>query len=130
MKDMRFSQFSLQYYPLTKKDRKAYRMAEANTNNERKIGYASNAHVLGVENVYAPITMKLTNNIIMKKRQSNNCVLRLQHTNLLDNFASNILFGKWNVLEDATSEPPDQTEINNRREIQMALWEMSIFPEF
>ena len=77
-----------------------------------------------------PLCLKLSNNVIMKRRpEKSRPVPLLLNSNILDAYGERMMFQPWRSLEEL-KEQEDQSEedLEQRRQNRLALFPMSIFP--
>ena len=120
LREMTFAQFVINYYKL-----QSHQKALLQPRSD--IGLESSEPVIG-GNARAPLFLKLTNGIIMKKRnESSKPVPLLLFSNSVDSYEDRILFKPWRNLEDVTAEGSEE-ESAQQRQNQLALFPMSVFP--
>ena len=120
VKDMTFGQFIIDYY-------KKHPRQPAIIDPVSGVGEDSGELIVGGE-LRAPQCMKLSNNVIMKKRSDKSRpVPLLLRTNMLDSFGERMLFQPWrnvNELVQGQSEKDKEEQQRNR----LQLFPMAIFP--
>ena len=114
-----FAQFVLLYYK-----KKPHHKAIVYPGSD--IGEESDVPIVGGE-TNAPVCMKLSNGIIMKKRSEKNLpVPLLSPSNTLDKFGERMLFRPWRTLEELLHEDTEE-EQRQLMENRLALFPMSQF---
>ena len=120
MDKMTFAQFSILYYKL-RAEQKAIVYPETD------IGEESNVPIVGGDS-NAPLCMKLSNGIIMKKRGEKDLPIPLlSPSNTLDKFGERMLFRPWRTLEELLVDNSEE-EDQQLKETCLALFPMSTFP--
>ena len=120
MKEMTFAEFVISYY-------KKQKHQQATIDPQSGIGDESNEQIVG-GSLRAPSAMKLSNNIIMKRRaKKSKPVPLLLQSNTLDDYGEHILFQPWRTLEEigqgVTVEDKERQQQN-----RLALFPLSHFP--
>ena len=120
VEDMTFGQFIIEYY------RKHPRQS-AVVDPVSGVGKESEQPIVGGE-MGAPVAMKLSNNVIMKKRcDKNKPVPLLLRSNTLDSYGERMLFQPWrNVGELLQIQSEEEKE--KQTQIRLELFPMAIFP--
>ena len=120
MDKMTFAQFSILYYKL-RAEQKAIVYPETD------IGEESNVPIVGGDS-NAPLCMKLSNGIIMKKRGEKDLPIPLlSPSNTLDRYGERMLFRPWRTLEELLVDNSEE-EDQQLKETCLALFPMSTFP--
>ena len=122
MKHMTFAQFVISYY--RKKPRQ-----QAIIDPETDVGEESLEPIVGGGDLMAPLSMKLSNGIIMKKRSDPSTqVPLLLHNNAIDSYGERMLFQPWRnfaeLVEDQSVEDKEEQQQN-----RLTMFPMSIFPK-
>ena len=92
------------------------------------IGPESDESIIGGDS-RAPLFMKLSNNIIMKKRTDRSRpVPLLLMSNSVDPYEQRMLFQSWRNLDEVFGEVTE-AELLQQKQNQLALFPMSIFPK-
>ena len=120
LEEMTFAQFVITYYRL-QHHQKAVLLPQSD------IGQESSEPVIG-GNTRAPLFLKLSNNIIMKKRvDSSRTVPLLLFSNSIDSYEDRILFKPWRNLEDVELEGSEEETVEQRQN-RLSLFPMGVFP--
>ena len=120
MEAMTFAQFVISYYRLRSYQRAA---VDAQSN----VGGESGEPVVGGASM-APLFIKLSNNIIMKKRaDGSRLVPVLQPSHTLDNYAERMLFQPWRTAEELTEIVSEEEKVQQRQN-RLALFPLGVFP--
>ena len=120
VKDMTFGQFIVDYY------RKQPRQP-AIIDPVSGVGEESEEPIVGGD-CRAPLAMKLSNNVIMKKRcESTKPVPLLLRSNTLDRYGERMLFQPW-MNDDELLQPQSEEDKEKQRQNRLELFPMAIFP--
>ena len=120
MESMPFAFFATRYYKLQSGQK-------ATVNPESNIGEDSDEAIVE-GGTMAPVSMKLTNNLIMKKRSDGSKVAPLLlPSQCLDNYGERMLFQPWRshaeLIEEVSEEERAQQKLN-----RLSLFPMGVFP--
>ena len=119
-KDMTFAQFVINYY-------RKRACQQAIIDPMSGIGEESEEPIVGGE-VGAPVSMKLSNNVIMKKRNEKNKPVPLfLRSNTVDGYAERMLFQPWRNVHELL-QPQSEEDKAKQRQNQLELFPMAIFP--
>ena len=119
MKDMTFAQFAIDYY------RKQPRQ-QAIIDPVSGIGEESDEPIVGGK-MGAPMSMKLSNNVIMKKRtEKTKPVPLFLRSNTVDGYAQRMLFQPWRNVDELL-QPQSEEDKEKQRQNQLELFPMAIF---
>ena len=122
MEAMTFAQFVISYYRL-----RSYQRAVVDA--QSNVGGESGEPVVGGASM-APLFIKLSNNIIMKKRaDGSRLVPVLQPSHTLDNYAERMLFQPWRTAEELTEMVSEEEKVQ-LKENRLALFPLGVFPSF
>ena len=100
---------------------------KSTVNPETNIGEDSSEPIVGGETM-APLFMKLSNNIIMKKRvEGSKVVPLLLPSQSLDSYGERMLFQPWRSHEDFVQEITEEDK-SLQRQNRLALFPMGVFP--
>ena len=120
MESMTFAQFVISYY---RKRAGQRAIIDAQTD----VGGESGEPVVGGESM-APLFIKLSNNIIMKKREDGSrLVPLLQPSHSLDDYGERMLFQPWRSVEELTQVSSGEQKIQQRQNC-LALFPLGVFP--
>ena len=120
VKDMTFGQFIIDYY------RKQSRQ-QAIIDPVSGVGEDSEELIVGGE-LKAPLAMKLSNSVIMKKRcDKNKLVPLLLRSNTLDSYGERMLFQPWRNAEELLQQQSDEDK-EKQKQNRLELFPMAIFP--
>ena len=120
VKDMLFGQFIVDYY------RKQPRQP-AIIDHVSGVGEESEEPIVGGD-CRAPLAMKLSNNVIMKKRcETVKPVPLLLRSNTLDRYGERMLFQPWRN-DDELLQPQSEEDKEKQRQNRLELFPMAIFP--
>ena len=119
MKDMTFAQFVIDYY-------RKRACQQANTDPVSGIGEESEEPIVGGE-LGAPMSMKLSNNVVMKKRtEKTRPVPLFLRSNTVDGYAERMLFQPWRNAEELL-QPQSEEDKEKQRQNRLELFPMAIF---
>ena len=119
MEAMTFAQFVISYYRMQSGQR-------ATIDAQSDVGGESGEPVVGGASM-APLYIKLSNNIIMKKRaDGSKLVPVLQPSHSLDDYAERMLFQPWRTVEELTEVVSEEEKIQQRQN-RLALFPLSVF---
>ena len=122
MEQMTFVQFVIDYY--RKKPRQ-----QAIIDPETGVGEESDTQVVGGGELRAPLFMKLSNTIIMKKRsEKTRPIPVLRHLNTANSYGKRMLFQPWRSFEELVEGQSDEDKERQQRN-RLTLFPMSIFPK-
>ena len=120
LEKLTFAQFAVLYYKKTPHHK-------AIVYPESDIGEESNVPIVGGDS-NAPLCMKLSNGIIMKKRGEKDLPIPLlSPSNTLDKYGERMLFRPWRTLEELLVDNSEE-EDQQLKETCLALFPMSTFP--
>ena len=121
MEPMTFAEFVISYYRKTPRQ-------QAIVDPQSGVGEESGELVVGGGNLRAPLSMKLSNNVIMKRRldKSRPVPLLLQY-NTLDSYGERMLFLPWRNFEELI-EGQEEEDKEQQRQNRLKIFPMSIFP--
>ena len=115
MESMTLAQFATRYY-------KKQGSQKAVINPATGIGPESNEQIVGGE-TFAPKFMKLSNNIIMKKRTENaKHIPLLLPSNTLDGYGQRMLFQPWRNTRELLTESTDEEKVQQQQNL------LTLFP--
>ena len=121
MEPMTFAEFVITYYRKTSRQ-------EAVIEPNSGVGEDSSELVVGGGNLRAPKSMKLSNNIIMKRRSNKSkLVPLLLQCNTLDNYGERMLFQPWRSFEELV-EGQEEEDKEQQKQNRLKIFPMSIFP--
>ena len=121
MEPMTFAEFVITYYRKTSRQ-------EAVIEPHSGVGEDSGELVVGGGNLRAPTSMKLSNNIIMKRRSDKSrLVPLLLQCNTLDNYGERMLFQPWRNFEELV-EGQEEEDKEQQKQNRLKIFPMSIFP--
>ena len=120
---MTFAEFVISYYRKT---------ARQQTVIDRQSGIGESSgelvQVVGGGNLCAPISMKLRNNIILKRRSDKSKVVPLLlHCNTLDNYGERMLFQPWRNFEELL-ERQEEEDKEQQKQNRLKIFPMCFFP--
>ena len=119
LQEMTFAQFVISYY-------RKHSDQKALLNPQSNIGPESDEPIVGGFS-RAPLFMKLTNNIIMKKRtDGSRPVPLLLMSNSVDLYEGRLLFQPWRNLDEVVGEVTE-AELLQQKENRLALFPTSVF---
>ena len=117
---MPFAFFATRYYRKRSEQR-------STVNPETNIGEDSEESIVGGETM-APLYMKLSNNIIMKKRSDGSKVVPiLLPSQCLDDYGERMLFQAWRTHEELVQVVTEEDKAEQRQN-RLALFPLGIFP--
>ena len=117
---MMFVEFAVDYY---RKQSRQETVIDPSTG----LGGESGHKIIGV-NAIAPLSMQLSNMIIMKRRTRHNRPVPLfMSTDDLDNYGEQVLFQPWRSLEELSYHRTDEEELERKRR-RLELFPMAVFP--
>ena len=120
VENMTFGQFIVDYY-------KKQTRQQAIIDPQSGVGEESEEPIVGVD-LRAPLAMKLSNNVIMKKRsEQSKPVPLLLSSNTLDRYGERMLFQPWRNAEELL-QPQSEEDKMRQRQNRLELFPMAIFP--
>ena len=123
---MPLAQLACEYRVLKpSQDRKAYERAVGEIDPTTNVGPDSSTTITGALN-WAPISIKLSNGMIMVKRSGNGAVPNLLYSGALNRYSNTLLFNPWRELESIRVDQED-VETAAQREIRLELFPWSVF---
>ena len=120
---MTFAEFVISYYRKTARQRTVI-------DRQSGVGESSGelVQVVGGGNLCAPISMKLRNNIILKRRSDKSKVVPLLlHCNTLDNYGERMLFQPWRNFEELL-ERQEEEDKEQQKQNRLKIFPMCFFP--
>ena len=119
VESMTLAQFATSYY---KKDKRQKAVIDPRTN----VGQQSNEAIVGGE-TRAPLCMKLSNTIIMKKRSDKSKPIPLLlNTNSLDEYGERMLFQPWRCATELVLESTAEDKVQQKQN-RLTLFPKSMF---
>ena len=120
VKDMTFAQFIIDYYRKTSRQKVILDPVTG-------VGEESEEPIVGGE-MRAPMAMKLSNNVIMKKRRDKNRPVPLFFkSNTLDSFGERMLFQPWRSVDELLRRQSEEDK-EKQKQNRLELFPMAIFP--
>ena len=120
VEDMPFGQFLVEFY--RKKSNQ-----EVTVDPISGVGADSDDFIVGGE-TKVPVSMKLSNGVLMKKRSEKpKPVPLLMRNNSLDSYGERLLFGTWRSLGDL-HQPQSEAERERLRQNRLKLFPFAVFP--
>ena len=119
LESMTFAEFIVDYY---KKRSSQKAVIDMHTG----LGEESGHKMIGTDMI-APLSMQLTNMIIMKRRTRNKPVPLFMTSEFLDNYGEQALFQPWRNLEELSNNRTEEEE-QERRNRRLELFPMAVFP--
>ena len=121
MESMTFAEFVISYYKKTSRQ-------QAIIDPHSGVGEESGELVVGGGNLRAPLSMKLSNTIIMKRRSNRSRpVPLLLRYNTLDSYGERMLFQPWRTLEELVQDQAEEDK-EQQKQNRLKIFPMSIFP--
>ena len=119
VEDMTFAQFIISYYRKQSHQQATYDPAKG-------VGADSDEPIVG-GNSRLPLSMRLANGVIMKKRTGKSKPVLLLRPNHLDSYAERLLFGPWRSL-DTLHQRLSDTERERLQQNRLELFPYAVFP--
>ena len=121
MELMTFAEFVISYYRKTSRQ-------QAIIDPNSGIGEESGQLIVGGGNLRAPVSMKLSNTIIMKRRSVKSMpVPLLLRNNTLDSYGERMLFQPWRTVEELVQNQEEEDK-EQQKQNRLKIFPMSIFP--
>ena len=119
MEAMTFAQFVTSYYRMQSGQR-----ATIDANSD--VGGESGEPIVGGGSM-APLFIKLSNNIIMKKRSDGSRLVPvIQPSHTLDDYGEHMMFQPWRSVEELTQAVSEE-EKTQQRQNRLALFPLGVF---
>ena len=129
VRGMRLGQFASEYRLLFESDH-GYEKTKNSIDNETKIGPNTRDAIVGVAGGYAPQSMMVKGEKILKRRENGaNAVLHFLYSGVLDRYGNQLLWTPWDQLENVKGDQ-DENEMLNQSRVTLSLFPMSVFPSF
>ena len=122
MEQLSFAQFAVSYYR-----KKAEQ--QVTLDPDTGVGKDSEEPIVGGGDLRAPLSMSLSNNIVMKKRSDrSNAILLLLNYNALDSYGERMMFQPWRTLQELVDDQSFEDK-QMQRYNSLQLFPMGIFPK-
>ena len=129
VREMRLGQFASEYRLLSESDH-GYEKTKNSINSETKIGPSTRDAIVGVAGGYAPQSMMVKGEKILKRRENGaNAVLHFLYSGILDRYGGQLLWTPWDQLENVKGDQ-DENEMLSQSRVKLSLFPMSVFPSF
>ena len=123
MQWMTFAQFVTSYYRKTSRQ-------QAIIDPQTDVGQESEELIVGGGGLRAPLSMKLSNTIIMKKRsEESKPIPVLLQCNTLNSYGERMLFQPWRSFEELVEDQNDEDKATQQQN-RLKLFPLSIFPKY
>ena len=126
MKGMRLGQFAAEYRVI-KPGGNGSESALGKIDMQTDLGPASDARVLGEENLAAPQCMRLSNGTVMTRREGRSAVLHLLYSGAPGRLGHELLWDPWLFLEEVRGNEADK-ETLEQKNTRLAIFLFSVFP--
>ena len=121
VEDMTFAQFIIDYYRKTSRQKVILDPVTG-------VGEESEEPIVGGER-RAPMAMKLSNNVIMKRRRDKNRPVPIfLKSNTLDSYGERMLFLPWRSVDELLGRQSEEDK-EKQKQIRLELFPMAMFPE-
>ena len=124
MKQMVLGQFASEYI-LLYQSRYGYEAAKSTIDEQSRLGPNSNQLIAGTRDLWAPQTMMLLNEGIMKRRNEK-AALSLPHGRKRNKYATMLLWSPWTELEGVNGEQ-DEDETEEQKQRRLSVFPASVF---
>ena len=81
----------------------------------------------GTVNLAAPVTIKLSDGKIMRRRQDGKAVPLLLFSGSISKHGNQVMFSPWRQLEDVDGSQ-DEEETNDQRRVRLKIFPCSVIP--
>jgi hypothetical protein len=115
-------------YRLLHPSSKGYEKATSSIDEDTQVGPDSSHVVAGTINLAAPVTMKLSDGKIMKRRQDGKAVPLLLFSGSLSKHGNQIMFSPWRQLEDVDGSQLEE-ETDDQRSARLKIFPCSVIPQ-
>ena len=101
--------------------------AKSRIDTQTDVGPDSDGPVIGVANLAAPQYIKLSNGILIKRREGRSAVLHLLYSGAPGAFGHELLWDPWQYLEDVRGNQSDEETVQQRN-TRLAIFPFSVYP--
>ena len=126
MDQMVLAEFACDYI-LLHPSKKGYEKATSSINEDTEVGPVSGHIVAGTVDLAAPVTMKLSDGKIMRRRQDGKAVPLLLFSGSISKHGSQVMFSPWRRLEDVDGSQ-DEEETDDQRSARLKIFPCSVIP--
>ena len=126
MDEMVLAEFACDFI-LLHPSKKGYEKATSSINEDTEVGPVSGHIVAGTVDLAAPVTMKLSDGKIMRRRQDGKAVPLLLFSGSISKHGSQVMFSPWRRLEDVDGSQ-DEEETDAQRSARLKIFPCSVIP--
>ena len=128
-REMRLGQLASEYRLLCESDN-SYEKTKNSIDSETRVGPNTRDAIVGAESVYAPQSMMVKGEKILKRRESGSrAVLHFLYSGVLDRYGNQLLWTPWDQLESVSGDQ-NETETQSQSRVRLSLFPMSVIPSF